>query len=328
MPNNNIRTSTLNLAKMALMTAVAVICTFIHFPLLPTATYMEFELASIPILIAGFVFGPIRGLVIAVASILIRALITGPPSGPQGLIMNLIATGVLVFVAASIYQKSMTKKSGLFALIIGGLAATAALIPANLIVTPFFLKIPIEAVVGMLLPIIIPFNLIKVAINTSVVFLIYKRLSPFLRKTIEAAPNDYVSEIKASKDKARRSMIGGIVWLTIGLFVTTVTIAITIAAASDIETAPDNIVFIVLWAAILFSFMWTVRSFTVYSKYSKIIQEAETRAAAVAPDIIQDALPYESSFQPQDQQGGDYQSGDYQGNTGDTQIEVLDNDTE
>ena len=311
MPNNNIRTGTLNLSKMALMTAVAVICTLIHFPLLPTATYMEFELSSIPILISGFVFGPVRGLAIAIASILIRALITGPPSGPQGLIMNLIATGVLVFVAASIYQKSMTKKSGLLALIAGGLAATAALIPANLIVTPFFLNIRIEDVVGMLLPIIIPFNLIKVAINTAVVFLIYKRLSSFLRKTLEPAPNDFSSETKASKDKARRSMVGGIVWLTIGLFVTTTTIAITIAAASDIETAPDTVVFIVLWAAILFSFLWTFRSFTVYSKYSKIIQEAEIKSAAIIPD----AIPYETL---------DYQSDD----AGDTQIEVLDDETE
>ena len=96
--------------------------------------------------------------------------------------MNIIAAGVLVLVAAAIYQKHKTRKGGLLALIIGGLCATAAMIPANLIFTPLFMGAPIEAVQAMLLPAIIPFNLLKMVINTVVVFLLYKRLSPFLHK--------------------------------------------------------------------------------------------------------------------------------------------------
>ena len=182
MSDLNVKPRTLMLAKMALMVAVSFICTFIHFPILPAAAFLEFEVSDIPILISGFVFGPLPGLVIAVVSILLRALIMSPPSGPYGLLMHVIAIGVFVLVASLIYKKFKTRKGGLFALIIGGLAMTAVMIPANLIITPFFLGMPVEVVQAMILPILLPFNLLKMAINTAVVFLLYKRLSPFLHK--------------------------------------------------------------------------------------------------------------------------------------------------
>jgi len=182
MTDLNVKSRTLKLAKMALMVAITVICTFVHFPILPMAPFLEFEVSDIPILIAGFVFGPLPGLVIGVISILLRALILSPPSGPYGLLMHIIAIGVFVLVAAAIYHRKKTRKAGLFALIIGGLAMTAVMIPANLIITPLFLGMPVEAIQAMILPILLPFNLLKMAINTAVVFLLYKRLSPFLHK--------------------------------------------------------------------------------------------------------------------------------------------------
>ena len=182
MPNTNVSFSTLKLAKMALLTAIAFICMFIHFPLLPTAPFLEYELSSIPLLIAGFTFGPTRGIIITAVSIGLRVITGTAPNPPYGPIMNIIAAGVLVLVAAAIYQKFKTRKGGLLALIIGGLCAVVAMIPANLVFTPLFMGAPVEAVQAMVLPAIIPFNLIKMAINTVVVFLLYKRLSPFLHK--------------------------------------------------------------------------------------------------------------------------------------------------
>ena len=180
--NLNIKSRTLKLAKMALMVAISVICTFVHFPILPMAPFLEFEVSDIPILVSGFVFGPLPGLVIGVISILLRAIIMSPPSGPYGLIMHLIAIGVFVLVASFIYQKRKTRKWGLFALIIGGLAMTAVMIPANLLITPHFMGVPVDVVKAMILPVLLPFNLLKAAINTAVVFFLYKRISPFLHK--------------------------------------------------------------------------------------------------------------------------------------------------
>ncbi len=112
MPNSNVKSRTLKLAKMALMVAIGVICSFIHFPILPMAPFLEFEVSDIPILIAGLVFGPIPGLVIGIVTIVLHDLMMGPSSGPYGMIMHMIAIGVfflqpnmhpaILFVAASL----------------------------------------------------------------------------------------------------------------------------------------------------------------------------------------------------------------------------------
>ena len=184
MPNSNVRPSTLKLAKMALMLAVVVACGYVAFPILPPpASYLLFELQDIPILIAGLVFGSISGFTIGVVAIILRAFLLPLPGDFFGVIMHIIAIGSFVLITSAIYHKFKTKKWGVASLIIGGLCMTAAIIPANIIVTPLFMPfLTAEDVFAMILPVLLPFNLLKVAINTVVVFLLYKRLSPFLHK--------------------------------------------------------------------------------------------------------------------------------------------------
>jgi riboflavin transporter FmnP len=48
------------------------------------------------------------------------------------------------------------------------------MIPANLIITPLFMGMPVDVVKGLLVPAIIPFNLLKQCINatfTAVIFI-------------------------------------------------------------------------------------------------------------------------------------------------------------
>ena len=184
MPNSNVKPRTLKLAKMALMLAVVVACGYVAFPILPPpASYLLFELQDIPILIAGLVFGPLGGFAIGAVAIVLRAFILPLPGDYYGVIMHIIAIGTYVLVASAIYHRFKTRKWGLVSLIIGGLCMTAAMMPANIIVTPLFLPmVTVDMVYAMLLPVLLPFNLLKMAINTAVVFLLYKRLSPFLHK--------------------------------------------------------------------------------------------------------------------------------------------------
>jgi riboflavin transporter FmnP len=167
---------------MGLMTAIALICSMFHFPILPAAPFLEFEVSDIPVLIAAFAFGPIPGFIVGAVSILLHDVIIGMASGPYGMIMHLVANAAFVLIAGAIYQRHKTKKGALIALLVGGLSMTAAMIPANLFITPHFMGVPVEAVVAMLPTVILPFNLIKVAIDGVVVFLLYKRLSPFLHR--------------------------------------------------------------------------------------------------------------------------------------------------
>ena len=52
----------------------------------------------------------------------------------------------------------------------------------NYFITPMFMGAPREAVAAMLIPVIIPFNLMKAGINAVITFLVYKRISGFLHK--------------------------------------------------------------------------------------------------------------------------------------------------
>lgn len=95
--------------------------------------------------------------------------------------MHIIATAVLVTVAGVIYRKHKTKKTAFIGLIIGTLAMAVVMFFANMVITPLFTGMPLEAIMK-LMPFIILFNIVKAGINSVVTFILYKRISPFLHK--------------------------------------------------------------------------------------------------------------------------------------------------
>jgi riboflavin transporter FmnP len=176
------RRRTIKLTKMAMLVAISVVFSYIHFPIIPTAPYLEYEASSIPILIGTFVFGPLGGLVIAILSILIHDMIAGWSSGPWGMLMHFISAGTLVLVAGFIYRGGKTRIRAIIAMLAGMLAVTAIMIPANLIITPIYTGAPLKAIQALILPVIVPFNLICGAITGVITFIVYKLVSPFLHK--------------------------------------------------------------------------------------------------------------------------------------------------
>lgn len=79
-------------------------------------------------------------------------------------------------------MRKKTKKRAIIALICGALFMTGSMLLWNLIVTPFFLGVPREAVTTMLFTVILPFNLLKSGVNAFITFLTYKSISKFLHK--------------------------------------------------------------------------------------------------------------------------------------------------
>ena len=60
---------------------------------------------------------------------------------------------------------------------------TLVMIGANMVITPLFMGVPRE-VVWDLMPFIAGFNAIKAGINAAVTFILYKRISGFLHRTV------------------------------------------------------------------------------------------------------------------------------------------------
>lgn len=173
---------TMRLVKMGAMVALSVALVYlIHFPIFPAVAFLEYDPADIPILIGTFAFGPLAGLVLTVVTSVVQGLTVSASSGLYGILMHVIATGVLVVVSGTIYSRKKTKKAAVFGLVCGMAAMAAVMMGANMVITPMFMGVPASAV-WSLMPFIVGFNVIKAGINGAVTFVLYKRIANFLRR--------------------------------------------------------------------------------------------------------------------------------------------------
>lgn len=172
---------TVRLAKLAMLAAISLVLVLVIRIPFPPAPFLVYDPADIPIIITAFAFGPLSGLAITFVVSFIQAFALAG-DGFIGFFMHLVATGSFVLVAGLLYRKHKTKKRALIALIAGTLVMTASMIGWNLIITPIYLGVPVEAVIGMILPILLPFNLLKAGINALITFLVYKPIARFLHK--------------------------------------------------------------------------------------------------------------------------------------------------
>ena len=179
MKHENVR----KLTVMAMLVAVSVILVWlVHFPIFPTAAFLEYDPADIPILIGTFAYGPLAGLLITIAASAVQALTVSAQSGLYGFLMHVISTSLLTATAGVIYRLKHTRGGAAVSLICGTLAMGAGMLLANHFITPIFMSVPTAVVDKMLLPIILPFNLIKAGLNSVVAFLVYKPISSHLIK--------------------------------------------------------------------------------------------------------------------------------------------------
>lgn len=174
------------LTQAGVLAALSVLLVYlIHFPIFPAAPFLEYDPADVPILIGTFIFGPLGGFLLTVVVSVLQGLTVSSQSGIIGIMMHIFATGSFVIVAGNIYKRNKTRKTAIIALAAGALTMTITMVIWNVIFTPLFMGTPREAVMAMLVPVIIPFNLIKTISNAAITFMIYKTVSKVLGAEIQ-----------------------------------------------------------------------------------------------------------------------------------------------
>ncbi len=153
----------------------------IHFPILPQAPFLLYDPGHVFLLIAAFKFGPKAGMMMTLIYAILFALITGQ-GGPYGALMNFLSTSAFVLISSWIYLKKHDRTGAMIGLALGALAMTGMMIPANLLITPLYLGVDRAMVFQLLLPAIIPFNLLKGLISSVLSLLVYKKVSLFLNR--------------------------------------------------------------------------------------------------------------------------------------------------
>ncbi|MDO4566821.1 MAG: ECF transporter S component [Oscillospiraceae bacterium] len=175
--NENVR----KITRLGMLAALSVaLAALVHFPLMPAAAYLEYDPADIPILISAFLYGPWYGVAITAVVSLVQGLTVSAAGGPIGIIMHIVSTGAVCLVSGYIYKTHRSIKGARISLLAGVLVMCAVMARMNYLLTPLYTGMPREQVAQMLIPIIIPFNLIKASINALLTYLVYKPIRRFL----------------------------------------------------------------------------------------------------------------------------------------------------
>ncbi len=141
--------------------------------------FLKYDPKDVIIAICGFIYGPVSALIVTTVVSFVE-MMTVSDTGYIGLIMNIISTGAFACFAALIYKKKRTLWGAVIGLLVGTVLMTGLMILWNYLITPIYLGYPREAVAAMLVPVFLPFNLLKCGLNTALTLLLYKPVTKAL----------------------------------------------------------------------------------------------------------------------------------------------------
>ncbi len=189
-----------NMAKIGILSAIAVLLMLLEFPLWFAPSFYEIDFSEMVVAIGGFAMGPVAGVVIELIKVLLNLLINGTDTGGVGELANFLIGCSFVVPAALLYQYKKTLKTAIIGLGLGTLCMTVVGCAMN-----YFVLLPVYATVfGMPLDKIVemgtlvnggirnlftfvvlavaPFNLFKGILSSILTVLLYKRVSGVLHK--------------------------------------------------------------------------------------------------------------------------------------------------
>ncbi|MBT1165837.1 ECF transporter S component [Bifidobacterium simiarum] len=176
------RWSTKRIAVYALFVALTMVTSFIELPIFPAAPWLKYDPSGIVCLVAGFAFGPAAAAIVSVLGFVPHVF-----GDPWGSLMAVLVALALSVPASLIYRKVHTRKGATIGILVGAVCAIAIALLGNLVVTPIYAHMTVAQVAALIVPILLPFNVLKMAIHGVVTFLIYKPISNLLDKTGKTA---------------------------------------------------------------------------------------------------------------------------------------------
>lgn len=170
------RAQTLYITMLGVLAALSIAMMYmLQTPIMPSAPYLLYDMADIPIIIGTLFMGPLAGVILTVVVSIIQGVTVNASGSIIGVVMHIVATGAFV-LTTGLVRKAWPKRSAL-PILFGVIAMTLVMIPLNLLLTPIYTGMSVEDVAKLIVPAILPFNLIKAGINGFMAFLVYQILS-------------------------------------------------------------------------------------------------------------------------------------------------------
>lgn len=204
----------MNNTKIKKMTTIAMLAAFAYVSTLliriPVVLFLKYDSKDIIITLGGLIYGPATSLIVAII-VALAEMITISDTGIIGMIMNILSSCAFACTASLIYRHKKTIGNAICGLICGCIVTTAVMILWNYLITPVYMNVDRNVVVQLLVPYILPYNLLKTSLNAVIVFLLYKPVVKTLRYIGFASQ----SEEKNHKNNSFYAIIGIILLATI-----------------------------------------------------------------------------------------------------------------
>jgi len=195
------------IALTGIMAALSTILRFLEFPLLFMAPeFLKFDFSDLPALITAFTVGPVYGVIVEAIKNIIMLPMT--KTVYVGELANFTIGSIFVFSAGLIYKIKPTRKTALVGMLSGTAIFTVSAAFINyFFMIPFFAELFIKdpsmdiqqktaVIVSMFTAVfpfikdlfsavlfsIVPFNILKGIVISTITFIVYKKISLVFKK--------------------------------------------------------------------------------------------------------------------------------------------------
>lgn len=182
----------------ALMGAVGFVLMVLEFGIPVVPSFIKFDVSELPALIASFAYGPLYGVLVCLVKNVLHLFITN--TAGVGELANFLMGIFFVVPAGLIYQANKNRSGALWGSLVGALSMGVSSVVINFFISyPIYYKIMIpkevilsayqailpqvSSIFESLLIFNLPFTAIKGMVVSLICFLVYKKLSPILKRS-------------------------------------------------------------------------------------------------------------------------------------------------
>lgn len=188
------------LCKIAILAAIAAVVMLFDFSLPIVPPFYKLDFSEVIVLLGGFSLGVLPAIAIEALKIVLNLLLNGTTTLGIGELANFVMGCSFILPATLFYHRFKTKKHAAMGLGISIISlCVVASITNYFVLLPiyaYFFKMPLDALINMGTAInpsingiatfiafgVIPFNILKGTLSALIVLIVYKRVSPILKK--------------------------------------------------------------------------------------------------------------------------------------------------
>ncbi|MCM2531785.1 ECF transporter S component [Neobacillus pocheonensis] len=173
------------IVSIGMLSSIAYLLMLLNFPLPLFPNFLFIDFSDIPALIAALIFGPMAGILVEFFKNVLNYFMTGSQTGiPVGHIANFLAGILFILPTYLLYKKLKTKKGMTLALTLGTLtmAVIMSILNYYFILPAYTSLLKFPDMRNLVVPAILPFNILKGVIMSSIFMLLFIRMQAWINK--------------------------------------------------------------------------------------------------------------------------------------------------